>query len=114
MHRSSGTNNHRAEAAKLLTVLVSANSTKATELVQTLEVLGQQLEASPGCLECVVAREISGAPRFVLFLAFRDLQSLEAQLTSDKFRILRGAMNVLSEPAEFRIATANSALGFSP
>ena len=104
----------RDATAKLLTVLLTAKAAKQTEFLQLLEAIGGEIAASPGCIECVVTREVSGSPRFILFLAFRDLRSLEAELTSENFRILRGAMDILSEPAEFRIATADPAVGFSP
>jgi hypothetical protein len=78
-----------------------------------LEALRRELAAGPGCLECVVTRDVCGTPRFVLFLAFRDLRSLEAQFVSDGFRISRGARAVLSEPAELRVITADSAHGFT-
>jgi quinol monooxygenase YgiN len=104
----------RTNDAKLLTVLLTAQAAKQTELQQTLEALARDLAAAPGCQECVVAREIAGSDRFILFLAFRDLRALEAQLASDSFRILRGAINVLSKPAEFRVVAADSAPGFAP
>jgi quinol monooxygenase YgiN len=104
----------RANGAKLLTVLLTAQVAKLTEFQQTLEALGRELAGAPGCLECVVTRDVAGTPRFILFLAFRDIRSLEAQLVSDSFRILRGATDILSEPAELRMVTANSATGFTP
>jgi hypothetical protein len=73
---------------------------KQTEFQQAL---GCELSAAPGCLEC-----------FVLFLAIRDLRSLGAQLVSDSFRILRGAKDVRSDPAEFRFIAADSAPGLTP
>ena len=112
--RPAPTKTSHAESAKLLTVLLTAKSAKQTEFLQTLEALGQQMAAAPGCIECVVTQEVSGSPRFILFLAFRDLASLETQLTSASFHILRGAMDVLSQPAEFRIASADAVPGFAP
>jgi quinol monooxygenase YgiN len=105
--------NSTGKSSKLLTVILTANAEKQTEFQQTLEALRLQIAAAPGCTECMVTREVSGAPRFILFLVFRDQRSLEAQLASDNFRVLRGAMDILSEPAEFRMAAADSAPGFS-
>jgi quinol monooxygenase YgiN len=104
----------QTSVTKLLTVLLTANPAKQTEFLQTLEALGRDLARAPGCVECVVAREVSGSPRFILFLAFSDRRSLEAQLASESFRILRGAVDILSEPAEFRMVSAGSMVGFSP
>jgi quinol monooxygenase YgiN len=100
--------------SKLLTVLLTAHPSKQTEFLQTLEALGRDLASVPGCIECVVAKDVGGGPRFVLFMAFRDQKSLEAQLGSESFRILRGAMDILSEPAEFRVVSADARPGFSP
>jgi quinol monooxygenase YgiN len=105
--------NHQ-NGAKLLTVLFTAHAAKQTEFVQTLEAIGRQMAEAPGCLECVVAREVAGSPRFILFLAFRDVRALEAQLASENFRILRGAMDILSEPAELRVVSADASPGFLP
>jgi quinol monooxygenase YgiN len=103
----------REDTAKLLTVFLAAKAAKQTELVQMLEALGQELAAAPGCIKCVVTREVSDASRFILFITYRDRPSLEAQLMSDNFRILRGAMDILSEPAQCRIASADWVQGFT-
>jgi quinol monooxygenase YgiN len=104
----------RTKNAKLLTVLLTAHSANQTEFQQTLEALARNLAAAPGCLEAIVARDLAGSHRFILFLAFRDSRALQAQLDSHTFQILRGAINVLSKPAEFRVVAADSAPGFAP
>jgi quinol monooxygenase YgiN len=96
-----------------LTVVLTAQPAKQAELQQALEGLGRNMAAAPGCLQCVVASELAG-PRFIIFLAFTDQRSLDAQLVSETFRILRGATDLLSEPAELRVVAADAALGFIP
>jgi quinol monooxygenase YgiN len=81
---------------------------KEQEFSQTLLSLQAEIKQEPGCLECVVGQDLSGDPRFVLFVVWKDLSSLEAHMESDNFRVLAGAIKVLSAPSEFRFITANT------
>ena len=105
---SSKTNGH-----KVLSAILVSRPEKQDELRQTLEALRTQIVGSDGCLECVVSRDVSGGPRFILFMVWKDARTLDGFLSSDDFRILRGAMGVLSAPGEFRYVATDSTPGFS-
>jgi len=98
---------------KVLSAVLASRPDKQDELRQTLEALRAQFAGTAGCLECVVGRDVSGDPRFILFMVWRDARSLDGFLASDDFRILRGAMGVLSAPGEFRVVATDSTPGFS-
>jgi len=98
---------------KVLSAVLASRPDKQDELRQTLEALRAQIELTAGCMECVVARDVAGGPRFVLFTVWQDARALDAFLSSDDFRILRGAMGVLSAPGDFRYVATDSTPGFS-
>lgn len=96
-------------AVKVLTALLTPIPEKQEEFLQTIRSLHLAIQKEPGCLECVFGRDLSGEPRFVLFMVWKDLQALEAHMATENFRILVGATSVLSAPADFRFITADSA-----
>ena len=99
------------DGVKVLTALLTSLPEKQAELGQALEGLRLAVGQEAGCLDCVVGHEVPGGNRFVLLMVWKNLEALEAHMASDDFRILRGAMNVLSEPAEFRLVEADEAGG---
>jgi quinol monooxygenase YgiN len=67
-----------------------------------LDGLRQAIGAAQGCVECLVAQDVSGEPRYVLLSTWSDARSLEAHLQSENFRILRGAADVLGTQTDVR------------
>jgi quinol monooxygenase YgiN len=96
-----------------LSAILASRVDKQDELLQTLEALRGRIAGTDGCLECVVSRDVSGQPRFILFMVWKDSRSLDGFLSSDDFRILRGAMGVLSSPGELRYVATETTPGFS-
>lgn len=103
----------KVNGRKVLSAILSSRADKQEELLQTLEALRGRIAGTDGCLECVVSRDVSGDPRFVLFMVWHDARSLEQFLLSDDFHILRGAMGVLSSPGELRYVATESTPGYS-
>lgn len=93
---------------KVISALLTPIPEKLEEFLQTLQCLHLEIKKEPGCLDCVVGRDVDGGPRFLLFMVWRDLAALEAHMESENFRILLGATSVLSAPADFRFIAANS------
>jgi len=93
----------------VLTALFTARPETRTELHQTLTSLREGILGQPGCLACLVGLDLGGEPRFHLHLAWRRRQDLDAFLASEVFRILAGALKVLTVAAEFWIASAAAA-----
>jgi quinol monooxygenase YgiN len=90
----------------VITALLRPLPGKGAELRQTLTALVDLVRLESGCLECVAAEELSEGPSFLLFMAWRDLPSLEAHLASDAFHVLLGAVQVLTSPKGVRILSA--------
>jgi quinol monooxygenase YgiN len=96
-----------------MSAILASRADKRDELLQTLEALRGRIAGTAGCLECVVSRDVSGEPRFVLFMVWKDARSLDGFLLSEDFRILRGAVGVLSAPGELRYVATETTPGFS-
>jgi quinol monooxygenase YgiN len=93
---------------KAVTALLTASPGKHAECLQTLEGLRAEIGKSPGCLECIVSQDTTGAARFIVFITWTDRKAMEAHLASEHFRILRGAADILSAPSEFRLVAGDA------
>ncbi len=92
-----------------MSALLTARPDKQEEFRQTLRSLQAEIRRQPGCLECTFGQEVSGEPRFLLFMVWGSAAHLEAHLDSEPFRVLLGATSILSAPAAFRYVAADSA-----
>jgi quinol monooxygenase YgiN len=97
-----------SHGVKVISALLTPIPAKLEEFLQTIQCLHLEIKKEPGCLDCVVGRDVDGGPRFLLFMVWRDLAALEAHMESENFRILLGATSVLSAPADFRFIAADS------
>ena len=97
---------------KAMTALLSALPEKQEEFSQVLRGLRIEISAQPGCLDCVVGQDISGDGKYLLLSVWRDGRSLDDHLASDQFRILRGAMDILSTRGDFQLVTADTIPAF--
>ena len=104
---------HTSNGVKVMTALLTPIPEKQAEFLQTLQSLHIEIKKEPGCLECVVGQDVLGGPRFLIFMVWKDLQSLEAHMESEHFRILIGATSVLSAPADFRFISADATQALS-
>ena len=99
----------KANGVKVMTALLTAVPEKQEEFSQVLRGLQREIGAQPGCLDCVVGQDMSGESKYLLLSIWRDGKALDDHLSSEQFRILRGAMNILSVPGEFQLVTADTA-----
>jgi quinol monooxygenase YgiN len=97
---------------KVMTALLTALPEKEEEFSQVLRGLRSEISLQAGCLECVIGKDMAGENKYVLFSVWRDGKSLDEHLCSEQFRILRGAMNILSAPGDFKLATADTTSAF--
>jgi quinol monooxygenase YgiN len=97
-----------ASAVKVVTSLLTPSPDKREEFLQTLRLLRVEIEREPGCLVCVVCRDIDGGNHFVLISEWRDQSALLAHMGSEHFQVLAGASRLLGASAEFRFITSNS------
>ena len=84
------------EAGRAMTALLIARPGAQAELLQTLQGLASDLERQPGCTACVLAQEISGGPRFLLYMSWSDLRAMRNGMASEPYRVLLGATSTLS------------------
>ena len=94
---------------EVLLAVLTAKPEKVGELQQALEGLTQEIRKQSGCLEARLSREVPGESRFLLYLAWKDSAALFAHLASEEFRILQGALSLLSSSAEFESLSSKSA-----
>jgi len=94
---------------KVMSALLTSRPEKQGEFLQTLRTLREEILLQPGCLECAVGQADGGGPRFFIFMVWKDLAHLEAHMDSEAFRILLGAVSVLSAPTGFRFIAGDSA-----
>jgi quinol monooxygenase YgiN len=97
----------KPNGVKVMTALLTALPEKQEEFSQVLRGLRTEIFAQAGCLDCVVGQDLDG-DKYVLLSVWRDGKSLDDHLESEQFRILRGAMNILSTPGGFRLVTADT------
>jgi quinol monooxygenase YgiN len=100
----------RSPTAKVMTAILTPRPGHGAELLQMLEGLRTAIGGSKGCLECLVARDVSGQ-RYVLLSSWTDARSLDAHLQSEHFGILRGAADVLGTQTDLRFFAGDEAVG---
>lgn len=92
-----------------LMVRLMAKPEKFEELHQALEGLVPEISLQPGCLEAKLSWEAFGGSRFLLlYMGWRDAEAVFRHLASEEFRILLGAVRLLSVTVEFESNSAKS------
>jgi quinol monooxygenase YgiN len=80
-------------------------SEKRMELSQTMTSLSGSIRMEKGCRRCDFCQGIEDENRLFLLEEWDTRENLMTHLKSDHFRVLRGAMNLLSEPCEMMFHT---------
>ncbi len=75
-------------------------SEKRTELSQTIGSLIGSIRAEKGCRRCDFCVGMEDENRLYLLEEWDTRENLMGYLRTERFRILRGAMNLLQEPHE--------------
>jgi quinol monooxygenase YgiN len=79
---------------------------KRKELSQTIVALIASLRAEKGCLRCDLCQGLEDENEPRILEEWDTRKNFNSHLKSERFGILRGAMNLLHEPYDMRVHTA--------
>jgi quinol monooxygenase YgiN len=80
-------------------------SEKRMELLQTIALLIGSIRTEKGCMRCDFCQSIEDENKLWLLEEWDTQENLKSYLKSGRFRVLRGAMNLLKEPYEMMFHT---------
>ncbi len=89
----------------LVVLRMKVLSEKRTELSQTIASLIGSIRMERGCNRCEFCQSNEDGNRLFLLEEWDNRENLNGHLKSERFRILRGAMNLLKEPYEMAFHT---------
>ncbi len=84
----------------LVIIRMKVLSEKRMELSQTINLLIGSIRTEKGCQRCDLYQGMEDENRLFLLEEWDTQENLKNHLKSERFRILRGAMNLLKEPYE--------------
>ena len=84
----------------LVIIRMKVLSEKRMELSQTIASLIGSIRTEKGCNRCDFCQSIEDENRLFLLEEWDTQENLMTHLKSERFRVLRGAMNLLREPHE--------------
>ena len=89
----------------LVIIRMKVLAEKRKELSQTILSLIGYLRRELGCRRCDFFRSMEDENELCILEEWDALENLDCHLKSERFRVLRGAMNLLQEPYEFMFHT---------
>ena len=89
----------------LVIIRMKVLSEKRMELSQTINLLVGSIRAEKGCKRCDFCQGMEDENRLFLLEEWDTQENLKSHLDSGRFRVLRGAMNLLKEPYEMMFHT---------
>jgi quinol monooxygenase YgiN len=90
----------------LVVIRMKVPSEKRMELSQTIALLTASIKAEKGCRRCDFFQSMEKENELCLLEEWDTQENLTIHLKSERFGILRGAMNLLKEPYEMMFHTA--------
>jgi len=84
----------------LVIIRMKVLAEKRVELCQTIVSLIGSLRTEKGCLRCDFSRSMEDENGLFILEEWDTRENLNSHLKSERFRVLRGAMNLLREPYE--------------
>jgi len=84
----------------LVITRMKVSSEKRMELSQTIASLSDSIRVEKGCRRCDFCQSMEDGNRLFLLEEWDTRENLMMHLQSERFRVLRGAMNLLNEPYE--------------
>jgi quinol monooxygenase YgiN len=84
----------------LVVIRMKVLSEKHLELSQTMASLTSAIRTEKGCRRCEFCQNMENEKELILLEEWDTQGNLMSHLKSERFRILRGAMNLLKEPFE--------------
>jgi quinol monooxygenase YgiN len=89
----------------LVIIRMEVFSEKRMELSQTIASLIGSIRTEKGCRRCDFCQSIEDENELLLLEEWDTQENLKSYLKSGRFRVLRGAMNLLKEPYEMMFHT---------
>ena len=86
-------------------------SEKRKELSQTIALLIGSIRTEKGCKRCDFCQSIEDENELCLLEEWDTQENLKNHLKSGRFKVLRGAMNLLREPYEIMFHTVSKSTG---
>jgi len=84
----------------LVIIRMKVLSKKRLELSQTIASLIGSIRTEKGCKHCDFCQSIEDENKLWLLEGWDTQENLKSYLKSERFRVFRGAMNLLREPYE--------------
>jgi quinol monooxygenase YgiN len=91
----------------LVIIRMKVFSKKRKELSQTIALLIGPMRAEKGCQHCDFYQSMEDENELCLLEEWDTRENLKSHLKSERFRVLRGAMNLLKEPYEMAFHTVS-------
>ena len=95
----------------LVIIRMKVPSEKRMELSQTIASLIGSIRTEKGCRRCDFCQSIEDGNELLLLEEWDTQENLKSYLKSERFRVLRGAMNLLKEPYEMMFHTVFHPVG---
>jgi len=89
----------------LVIIRMKVLSEKRLELSQTIASLIVSIRTEKGCQRCDFCQSTEDENRLWLLEEWDTEENLKSHLKSGRFKVLRGAMNLLQEPYEMKYHT---------
>jgi quinol monooxygenase YgiN len=89
----------------LVIIRMEVPSEKRMELSQTIASLIGSIRTEKGCKRCDFCQSVEDENKLWLLEEWDTQENLKSYLKSGRFRVLRGAMNLLKEPYEMMFHT---------
>ena len=83
-----------------VTINMKVISEKRLELLQTVASLSASIRLEKGCQRCDVYQSYEDEKRIFILEKWDSEESLTTHMKSEYFKVLRGAMNLLTETSE--------------
>ena len=84
----------------LVIIRMTVLSEKYKEFSQTIALLIDSIRMDQGCRRCDVWRSTENGNQLFLLEEWDTREDLNRHLNSERFKVFRGAMNLLQEPCE--------------
>ena len=95
----------------LVTIRMKVPAEKRKELSQTIASLIGSIRTEKGCQRCDFCQSLEDENELSLLEEWDTRGNLKGHLKSERFRVLRGAMNLLQEPYEMMFHTVSHSAG---
>ena len=81
---------------------------KRKELSQTITSLIGSIKEEKGCRSCEFCRDMEDRNELYILEEWNTRENLNSHLKSERFKVLRGAMNLLQDPYEMMVYTVTA------